>query len=405
MIVILAAQDLDGEGECSMAKRAKRKKPEKLTKKQIALGKKAKRQQRMVIIGTVAIAMVIVAIVAYGYYQEYVAKPRKPVAIVDGVPIRTSVYQGRVRYRRFVLRNYKNVLEAQLAQIDTSDETQQFMAQYIQQQIQQIQSQLMSAPTDVLDELIDAELIRQEAARRGIVVTPEEVQLEIESQFGYQRNPPTPTPTPITPTVPITITPTPTVPPMTEAQFRERYTNYVKEFTERTGLGEAELRRIFEDSLLERKLRAAMAEEVPTTADQVHARHILVKTEEEAREVLDRLKAGEDFAVLAKELSIDESTKDKGGDLGWFPRGQMVPEFEEAAFNTPVGEITGPISTTFGYHVIEILGHEERELEPYMLRSRQNKAFEEWLEEQRNSPKVVNLWSPDVVPPDTEAEG
>jgi len=388
-----------------MAKRAKRRKPEKLTKKQIALGRKARRQQRMVIIGTVAIVLVIVAVIAFGYYQEYIAKPAKPVAIVDGVPIRTDLYQGRVRYRRFVLRNYENVLKAQLAQMDTSDETQQFMAQYIQQQLQQIQSQLMSAPMDVLDELIDAELIRQEAARRGIVVTPEEVQLEIESQFGYQRNPPTPTPTPITPTVPITITPTPTVAPMTEAQFRERYAKFLKEFTERTGLSEAELRRIFEDMLLERKLRAAMAEEVPTTAEHVHARHILVETEEEARQVLERLRAGEDFAALAKEFSIDEATKEEGGDLGWFPRGQMAPEFEEAAFNTPVGEITEPISTTFGYHIIEILGREERELEPYMLRSRQNKAFEEWLEEQRNSPKVVNLWSPDVVPPDTGAEG
>ncbi|HIC93575.1 MAG TPA: hypothetical protein EYP09_04915 [Anaerolineae bacterium] len=388
-----------------MAKRAKRRKPEKLTKKQIALGRKARRQQRMVIIGTVAIVLVIVAVIAFGYYQEYIAKPAKPVAIVDGVPIRTDLYQGRVRYRRFVLRNYENVLKAQLAQMDTSDETQQFMAQYIQQQLQQIQSQLMSAPMDVLDELIDAELIRQEAARRGIVVTPEEVQLEIESQFGYQRNPPTPTPTSITPTVPITITPTPTVAPMTEAQFRERYAKFLKEFTERTGLSEAELRRIFEDMLLERKLRAAMAEEVPTTAEHVHARHILVETEEEARQVLERLRAGEDFAALAKEFSIDEATKEEGGDLGWFPRGQMAPEFEEAAFNTPVGEITEPISTTFGYHIIEILGREERELEPYMLRSRQNKAFEEWLEEQRNSPKVVNLWSPDVVPPDTGAEG
>jgi len=388
-----------------MAKRAKRRKPEKLTKKQIALGRKARRQQRMVIIGTVAIVLVIVAVIAFGYYQEYIAKPAKPVAIVDGVPIRTDLYQGRVRYRRFVLRNYENVLKAQLAQMDTSNETQQFMAQYIQQQLQQIQSQLMSAPMDVLDELIDAELIRQEAARRGIVVTPEEVQLEIESQFGYQRNPPTPTPTPITPTVPITITPTPTVAPMTEAQFRERYAKFLKEFTERTGLSEAELRRIFEDMLLERKLRAAMAEEVPTTAEHVHARHILVETEEEARQVLERLRAGEDFAALAKEFSIDEATKEEGGDLGWFPRGQMAPEFEEAAFNTPVGEITEPISTTFGYHIIEILGREERELEPYMLRSRQNKAFEEWLEEQRNSPKVVNLWSPDVVPPDTGAEG
>ena len=113
--------------------------------------------------------------------------------------VRTDSYQKMVRYYRSNLENQLALLQNQLAGLDPNDESTEFMAQYYQQQVEQLQNQLMDSQTlgeQVLDDLIDDELIRQEAARRGIVVTPEEVQFEIETQFGYERNPPTPTPTP-----------------------------------------------------------------------------------------------------------------------------------------------------------------------------------------------------------------
>jgi peptidyl-prolyl cis-trans isomerase D len=97
--------------------------------------------------------------------------------------------------------------------------------------------------------------------------------------------------------------------------------------------------------------------------EQVRARHILLqvgseRTEEQAEEQMSairgRLEAGEDFTALATELSDDPGSKTQGGDLGFFGRGQMIAEFEEAAFNAQPGEVVGPVKTNFGYHLIRV---------------------------------------------------
>ena len=89
-------------------------------------------------------------------------------------------------------------------------------------------------------------------------------------------------------------------------------------------------------------------------ADEVTASHILVESEDTAKEVLAKLKAGGDFAALAKEYSIDTQTKDNGGSLGTFGRGQMVKEFEDAAFALKPGEISEPVKSEYGYHIIKV---------------------------------------------------
>lgn len=92
--------------------------------------------------------------------------------------------------------------------------------------------------------------------------------------------------------------------------------------------------------------------ELFATPEMVRASHIVLATEEAAQDVLRRLGAGEDFAALAAELSTDISTAQNGGDLGFFSRGQMLEEVEEAAFALEVGGLSGPVSTLYGYHVV-----------------------------------------------------
>jgi len=86
----------------------------------------------------------------------------------------------------------------------------------------------------------------------------------------------------------------------------------------------------------------------------VHARHILVSTQETAIDLKNQLSEGADFAQLAKQHSSCPS-KNSGGDLGMFGRGQMVKPFEDAAFGTPVGQVSQPVQTQFGWHLIERL--------------------------------------------------
>jgi peptidyl-prolyl cis-trans isomerase C len=89
-------------------------------------------------------------------------------------------------------------------------------------------------------------------------------------------------------------------------------------------------------------------------SNKIHCAHILVKTEKEANKILERLKKGDKFSKIAKELSLCPSKK-RGGDLGTFGRGQMVKEFEKAAFALQKGQISPIVKTKFGYHIIRRL--------------------------------------------------
>ncbi len=95
---------------------------------------------------------------------------------------------------------------------------------------------------------------------------------------------------------------------------------------------------------------------------EVRARHILVDSRDEALILIGRIRAGEDFGELAKAYSTDRGSKGKGGELPWAARDRWVPEFAEAAFTLPVGRLSEPVETKFGYHLIEVL--ERRDGQP-----------------------------------------
>jgi len=123
-------------------------------------------------------------------------------------------------------------------------------------------------------------------------------------------------------------------------------------------------------------------------SEEVQASHILVDTEEEAKKIKEQLDKGADFAALAKEKSKCPSAP-RGGDLGSFGRGRMVPEFEKAAFALKVGEISAPVKTQFGWHIIKVTGTKaaktkefdevKAEIEPKLLQEKQKKAYDELM--------------------------
>lgn len=119
---------------------------------------------------------------------------------------------------------------------------------------------------------------------------------------------------------------------------------------------DAYIRKQARASLSEDKLRELYNQRIQETAgrEEVRARHILVETKEQADEVVKKLKAGADFAKLAQERSKDQGTGASGGDLGYFTREQMVKEFADAAFAMQRGQVSEPVKTEFGWHVIKL---------------------------------------------------
>ncbi len=149
-------------------------------------------------------------------------------------------------------------------------------------------------------------------------------------------------------------------------------------------------RLIVRPQLARMKISEALIKEIPTSQEQVRASHILLATRDAAVELIDtRLKAGEDFATVAKEVSTDTSSAVNGGDLGWFSRGVMTTPFEEAAFSLKVGEISEPIQTQFGWHIILVTDREEnRPLTLTTLRSVQQNALSRWIDEQQKNASI-----------------
>lgn len=389
-----------------MSKKGRTKTPI-VNRRALSRREREQRYERRLYLAAGVVVALILGVIGYGLVQHFVVAPAAPVATVNGVPIRTDTYQRYVRYQRYQLNNYLLQVDQQLAQFDPTDETLQFLVSYLQQQRSQIVSEINNlATTAPLEQLIADELIRQEAKRRNIVVTPEEVQKEIEQSFGYNLDPVTPAPTaepspsPAEATPEPTLTPEPTPTPMTEERFQELFAKYVQDVQKSAGLNEAGLRSMVSTQLLRTKLQEAMGAEVTTTAEQVHARHILVDEEEQAKAALERIQKGEDFAKVAEEVSTDTMSKEQGGDLGWFPRGQMLAEFDEAAFALQPGQVSDVVQTYYGYHIIKVEEHEaERPLDESALAQKRSGALEEWLKEQvADGQGIKRFWSSDMVP-------
>jgi parvulin-like peptidyl-prolyl isomerase len=182
---------------------------------------------------------------------------------------------------------------------------------------------------------------------------------------------------------------TPTATPYTLKGYQDQYKTTLKSYSG-LGLNDAQFRYIFfESGLYSDRVKAKVTADIKHEEEQVWARHILVADETVANQIRTQLVAGDDFETLAAKDSIDTGSKDKGGDLGWFARGKMVAEFENAAFSLKVGEISPPIKSTYGYHIIQVLGHEVRPLTEQEYTDAVTAAFTAWLTEQKSNSKVV----------------
>lgn len=214
---------------------------------------------------------------------------------------------------------------------------------------------LLQLRRQILDALIDQLLIEQAAAREGITISDEQVDEEMARLIGDDA-----------------------------AKFDE--------WLQANGMTRDSFKTQLKQQLLSAKFQEHLISSRSPIVEQVHARHILLLNEEEAMEVFLKLRAGESFAALAKQYSQDTTTKDTGGDLGFFPRGVMPPEIEAVAFGLSPGQTSGIVRTSFGYHIIEVVEKDPaRKVSDEMLANWQQKQFLQWLAEQRALAKIQYL--------------
>lgn len=413
------------------------------TRKQIARSRREQEQLRLIYMGLGLVGLLILAVLAFGIIQTYVIEPNRPVAIVNGTEIATAAYQNRVRYERFLLENqYLQIQQQQSALAQPGNEQlAEFLGPQYEQLAAQVVQQLQTVDIKTVDLMVEDELVAEEAAARNLAVTPEEVTeyinrivarqaggltagaVEATATAGAEATAtaavwtPTPTFTPsptltatatltatgaITPTATPADTPTPapTATPNIIAtdELATQYTEWISVLNEHAGIDEGTYRGIVMSILLREKVQQALGAEVPLEAEQARARHILVETEEEAQSVIDRLEAGEDFADVAAELSQDTFSAAQGGDLGFVPKGRFVAPVDEVVFSLPIGEVSEPVQSDFGWHVIEVLEREVRELSSTDYDRAQSQAYADWLEAALAEAEVQNLWTPDKAP-------
>jgi parvulin-like peptidyl-prolyl isomerase len=328
------------------------------------------RVNRTIMISMAGIAVLVALVLSFGWWRESVARPAEPVASVAGTEISMESFARRLDFQRKALDQQMMFMQIQMQSAGGQPE----LAQLYQQQLQQLQFALYFLPEQVLESMIEEQLVRQEAARRGIQVTSAEVEAEIEKTFGEQS----------APEAGAQDGATPQTAPAASAQ--ERFTEFLGLY----GISSREYRSLLEGQLLFEKLQNDMGATVPANADQIRARHILVDSEEKAREIREQLLGGASFAELAAAESIDPGSKDSGGDLGWFPRGVMVEEFENAAFDLPLNQLSEPVGTNFGWHLIEVLEMEQnRPIEQDLLSGMRAQVTSKWLQEASAGPEVT----------------
>jgi parvulin-like peptidyl-prolyl isomerase len=310
------------------------------------------------------IGLLIVVLIASGAYTLF---EFQPVATVNGDPIRRYEYEKTLGDAISYYQQYGiNLYDPKEA------------------------SFFLELKKQVLSHMIDNKIITQEAKKENIKITPSEVDTridEIKKSFPSEKD-------------------------FFEALAKQKISmGELRNILEQQLTAEALFKKLTSNvTISEAEVKAYYDEHKKefVQPEQIHLRHILVKTEQEANNIYEQLKEGKDFAALAKEYSIDTPTKDKGGDLGWISKASLVPDLTKAADALKDNEFSKPVKSPFGYHIIEKLGTRPSKelsfdevkttLTAQLLRNKQAQSLEKWFKEKKEQSKITP--NPIVAPMD-----
>jgi parvulin-like peptidyl-prolyl isomerase len=417
------------------------------------------RRQRMIRLGLVIATAAVLLVITGGILWDNVIKPRQTLARVGEVAITREDYW---KVRAYDLAEQAEQYQ-QLAQFVAPEQQSQYLnlAQQSLTQLPSVWGS-MDVDTTTLGNMIDDQVYLQGAPALGLSLTPDEVRTYALNRFAPFDAPliaasPTPTftaeraamatstaaalsaspsgtpglATPVSAgTPPATVgTPSPLATPVAfrgsatpagtpsdpmatplpgatpspsdaRATAEAGFAQFEAALFPIAHLNEADFDRLIAaPELAQQRVREVLSAKVGQGAPQVHAAHILVTTQQAADEARARIEAGEDFGAVARELSTDPGTAPNGGDLGWFTREEMVPAFADAAFSLPAGEVSQPVASEFGWHVITVMEIDpDHPLTNAQITRLQDAAVNAWLQQERATLGVSSSLPPTPTP-------
>ncbi len=309
---------------------------------------------RIVAVAATLILSVVSALIGVALYGELVVRPAEPVSSVNGDPIPASRYADFLALRRFEL-------SRELASAPTSADP---------RDPSHPRSQLATLTVSAVTELTNAHLMRAEAAALGVQIDDHAVNVALydfvsgsgEVADGFD--------------------------------FRTSFA----EVRDQTQLDSGTIRGFIADRALADAVADRLAVDLEPAPEQIRASQIVVPTEEAAETVIARLDAYQPFDLVAEQASTDSESAADGGDLGWLPRGLMPDAWDEAAFALRPGARSKPVSTSQGWHVIQV--HDvspTRELDPTTAERRRQVTYESWLQTLRTTAEIEFLLTPEII--------
>ena len=323
----------------------------------------------------IALAIAVVAILGYGLYQDKIAKPaavaaarNAPVAKVGSQTVTRGWFNKVLTYQEARLANQAQQYQTAISglQGSKSKTAQAQVAQY-QAILQQVQSAQSTVAQSTYSQLVDTAIVQQRAAAAGLKLTQAQKDKYIKSLYKQAGG---------------------------SAAFAAD--------AAKAGFTAEEFKNLFLGNYEVSKLQTMLANKVTKTALEAHTRNILLKTQAQAEAVKQQLASGK---ATWKQLSLKyntDSTKTTGGDLGWNPKGQMVPQYDRVAFSAPVGSIN-VVHSSFGWHVMQVVARGQHPLTATQLQTNQQNALNNWVAQEEKSPgyykqvlspTAIQAWNP-----------
>lgn len=279
-----------------------------------------------------AVVLAAMIIAVFGYYQTQIRPKGETVLRVGERSFSLRYMEQRLRYD---VRNGNVVYSADPAR----------------------------APDRLVEEVEREELMRRGALERGVDLSEEAIDAEIRKQENVPAN-----------------------------ADRNAFAAAYREAVRSSGLSTTAYRDVIAAGLAQTAVQAVFNEQAPKTAEQVRFRLIAVATEDEAKAALDRLNNGEDFALVAQQVSQHAASRDQGGEQDWIPRGVLEPALDEALFSLEIGQISDIIAGQGALFIVQVEERQaDRETTPEQQSLLANTAMEEWLSQVRERLGVTVL--------------